>query len=110
MKIYIAGPMRGIPGYNFPAFDAAAVKFREAGWEVVNPADLNRAVVTDNPDLLPPNFFTDALRRDLNVIFDCEAIGLLGGWQWSESATLVYQLAQVLKKSILDVDTMAQYK
>ena len=38
MKIYIAGPMRGRPQFNFPAFNAAAM-WRERGYEVFNPAE-----------------------------------------------------------------------
>lgn len=40
-RIYDSGPMTGLPGLNFPAFDAAAKQLRAAGYDVVNPAELN---------------------------------------------------------------------
>lgn len=38
-RVYIAGPMTGLPDFNFPAFHAAAAAWRAAGWEVFNPAE-----------------------------------------------------------------------
>lgn len=39
MKIYLAGPMRGIPEFNFPAFHAMACRLRAEGNVVFNPAE-----------------------------------------------------------------------
>ncbi len=39
MRIYIAGPMRGVPKFNFPAFDLAAARIRA---ELFHPKRDNR--------------------------------------------------------------------
>lgn len=46
MKLYLVGPMSGIPGFNYPAFIAAAAYFRGEGFEVQSPTDL------DSPETL----------------------------------------------------------
>ena len=40
--IYVAGPMRGHHDYNYPAFDRQTRVLRAQGWDVVNPADMDR--------------------------------------------------------------------
>lgn len=40
-RIYLSGAMSGVPDHNFPAFMARAAELRAAGWDVVNPAELN---------------------------------------------------------------------
>ena len=40
-KLYIAGPMRGIPYYNFPHFYEVEERLIRAGYDVVNPARLD---------------------------------------------------------------------
>lgn len=42
MRIYIAGPMRGYPNFNFPAFDEAAARGRALGHEIISPAEIDR--------------------------------------------------------------------
>lgn len=108
MMIYIAGPMRNLPLYNFPAFDEAAKRFRDAGWQVVNPADLDRAVgVTEHTDPLPKNFMRQALQRDLSAICDsCDAIALLPGWQKSDGVRVELSLAEALGLDVYDAQTM----
>lgn len=85
MKIYVAGPMRGYPLFNFPAFDAATEKLRDDGHSVFSPAEIDRGLGLD-PSQPLPDWFTieDAMRRDLAVITECDAIALLPGWETSE--------------------------
>lgn len=40
-RVYLSGPMTGLPELNFPAFRVEAARLRALGFEVVNPADLN---------------------------------------------------------------------
>jgi hypothetical protein len=100
-KVYIAGPMRGYPEYNFPAFDAAARQWRKAGWDVVNPAELDRvAGVHEFTDPLPAGFLRDAMKRDLVAICECDAIALLPGWEQSSGVKVELTLANLLQLSV----------
>lgn len=98
MKIYLAGPMRGYPNFNFPAFDYAAARLREQGHEVFSPADHDRDTdprIENNPTgdaaiAEKETGFTirDALGADLAWICRfAEAVALLPGWEKSTGAT-----------------------
>jgi len=97
-RIYIAGPMTGLPELNFPAFHAAAARLREAGWEAVNPAE-NFGGRTDMPR-------ETYLRADIILLAQCGAIAMLPGWQESRGAKLEYLLARELGMPIYDAETL----
>jgi hypothetical protein len=43
-KIYLSGPMTGLPDLNFPAFHAEAARLRALGYDVINPAELPEGI------------------------------------------------------------------
>ena len=72
MRVYISGPMTGIPELNFPAFNAAARRLRYNGWTVENPAEAFGGKA-DVP-------YRICVERDVKVLQRCAAIYLLRGW------------------------------
>lgn len=100
MKFYLAGPMSGLPQFNFPAFDAAASLLRELGHEIVSPAELDdedtRADALASPDGRPTqrdkvngHTWGDFLSRDVKIVADkVQGIVFLPGWDKSRGARL----------------------
>lgn len=93
--VYIAGPMRGIPLFNFPAFDAAANKIRSYNHIPINPAELDRKAGFDPATLpedydwsqVPDTFDLDAARtRDIEVLNTADEVWVLPGWRSSIGA------------------------
>ena len=96
-RLYIAGPMTGHPQHNIPAFDAMAVTLREAGYEVVSPAELDdpedrAAALASMTGSLAGHTKTwgDFLARDVKLLADDGITGIvvLPGWQTSRGARL----------------------
>jgi hypothetical protein len=97
-RVYIAGPMTGQPNLNFPAFHAAAAQLREAGFEVINPAE-NFGGRTD----LPRSTY---IRADVVLVAHCDAVAMLPGWENSRGAKLEYLLAYEIGMELLDAETL----
>lgn len=103
-KIYIAGPMRGIRGYNYKAFFLAQDRLEMANWEVINPAEVDAekygaGIVFNMKDTLLDDLKEVTLRAD--------AIFMLEGWEKSDGARAEYFTARAIGlkvyfQSILD--------
>lgn len=100
-KVYLAGPMTGIPQFNIPAFDYAAVDLRcEYGLDVISPAELDspemrRFAMASEDGKMPADgkiageSWGDVLARDVRVIADeCAGVVLMNGWEKSRGARL----------------------
>ena len=86
--IYIAGPMSGIEECNFPLFDMAAADLKAKGWNVINPAQMDRDIGFDPVvDIADADFLQAAMARDCEaIIHSADAIAMLPGWERSKGA------------------------
>jgi hypothetical protein len=91
-RIYISGPMTGLPEFNFPAFHATAESLRAQGHLVTNPAELN-------PD---STSWSDCMRRDIAALMDCDTVATLPGWEHSKGARLEVLIAERLGMTVVD--------
>ncbi len=101
-RIYVAGPMRGLPEFNFPAFIRAANDLARVGWDVVNPATLDLDAGFRPEDALPESFDMRAVcLRDVQGLLTCDAIYMLRGWADSKGATAERAIALWLGLEVL---------
>lgn len=99
MRIYVAGPMTGVPFFNRPLFDEVSEWLRVRGHEVVNPCDQEwneetreRFADPMGRPTMPRSYY---MRRDLPLLMECEAIVLLPGWEQSVCAPVERHVAEV---------------
>jgi hypothetical protein len=76
-KLYLSGPMTGLPEFNRPEFCRWAQRLREEGFEVDNPAEL------------PEGWTWEAyMEHAQKVVPTCDGIALLPGYLSSKGACL----------------------
>lgn len=84
LTIYIAGPMTGLPDFNYPAFFEAAKELSAEGHAVLNPAK------NSGKDWI------DYMRQSLQQISAADGMFMLKGWETSKGARIEHQLAKDL--------------
>ena len=107
MKLYLAGPMRGLLEYNFPAFERATSALRGQGHEVLSPHELD---LDENWDAKTDAALSlrEYMVRDLPELLSCQAIALLPGWYRSEGATLEHHVATTCGLDVFHVEPSTQ--
>lgn len=79
MKVYIAGPMRGMENLNREAFFDLEGALNALGHEAINPFALE---MSEGLSL------REYMKADLPALLDCDAVVVLDGWRASQGASL----------------------
>lgn len=107
--VYVAGPMTGLPDYNYPAFHAVAKRWRDAGWTVLNPAEHELPTPEQEAALSADEIRALYMRKDIEWVMRSDAVALLPGWQSSKGAQTEVAVARVLNLPLLDAETMEPF-
>lgn len=91
MTVYIAGPMRGLPRNNAPAFWDAADELEDIGYRVLNPARL--------PKGMPETAYMPIC---LQMVEQADIVVMLPGWKTSAGAKLERAYAEYQGKRVVD--------
>lgn len=96
-RIYLAGPMTGLPEYNYPAFNAEAARLRAMGYHVENPAE--------NPE---QSSWEDYLRQAIRQMLTCDMVALLPGWEGSRGAGFERSVALQVGMALVMADQITE--
>lgn len=116
-SIYVAGPMSGIPEFNFPAFYEAQRTLEEQGWKVYNPAakdeeiELDKEAVKTGDDKLAMSKgfdFRAAYTWDVLRIIEGHGIYMLKGWEKSPGAFGEWAVARAMQAKFPDFQIIYQ--
>lgn len=94
--VYIAGPMTGMPDFNYPAFFAAEKRLQAAGFGTLNPARAEGREYCRT--------WLDYMRAGIRDVAACDGIALLPGWQDSRGAALEAHVARSLDLPVKPLD------
>lgn len=93
IKVFLSGPMSGLPDFNRGAFFEAADVLFSHGHIVLNPAVF--------PDGLEHG---DYMKICLPMIDAAEAVIMLPGWEKSKGANMEYQYAQIKRLPVFEAE------
>jgi hypothetical protein len=108
--VYIAGPMRGYPKFNYPAFDKAEQDLTNNFFcKVISPANIDRQNGLNEDVLLTEaeKQLRQCISRDIHVILESvTCIAVLEGWQKSRGVAVEVALGKFLGLPIFEAATL----
>lgn len=96
-KVYVSGPMTGLPNYNFDEFNRVAELLRNEGYNVVNPAVHG---------VIPEWEWKDYLKLDIKDMLGCDIVATLEGWEESRGARLEVYIAEQLHMKVVPFEQL----
>lgn len=101
-KIYIAGPMSGIPEYNAPEFNQAAQMWKDQEFDIFNPIESPMSRLVQEGHMSGQEAYRACLHLDLEwITTTATAIYMLKGWEKSLGAKAEHATAMALGLQII---------
>lgn len=97
-RIYIAGPMTGIPEFNYPAFFAAKADLLARGYYPVSPTESTNDVIVTEAEAKPWDYY---MRLAIALLLSCDGIHMIDGWENSKGARLERNIAVELGMEVI---------
>lgn len=91
-RLYLCGPITGLPNHNRDAFNDAASALRSAGFDVFNPVE--NGVPVDAP-------WEQHMRADIAQMMACDGLAVLPGSDFSRGAKIEIELAIQLRIPVM---------
>lgn len=108
---YLAGKMSGLPQFNVPKFFEVAMKLRNQGMKILNPAELDseecrsaalRSLEGRKEDLPKSETWGQIMGRDITAVIDeVDGVVVFSNWLDSPGARLEVYAAYLLHKPVL---------
>lgn len=112
-KVYLSGPITGMPNNNIQEFKKYEEKFKNLNFEVINPHNL---FSSDEVELLEKSleekkitfeeYHSHFMRRDIAQMMDCDFIAVLDGWEKSKGANIEVYIARNINMPIVSAVTL----
>lgn len=106
-KVFICGPMTGLPDFNYPSFHKAGECLQESGFEIRSGAHYKsfngeiEPAKPPSPDKAKSQEYY--MRQSISKLVGCDLIYLLDGWADSEGARLEVKIAKAIGLKTLDL-------
>lgn len=119
MKLYLAGPMTGLPDFNYPEFRKVSEELRGVGYTVLNPAEVDDLHERERKRLSEPNtcLLCDNgekhdwqwyMKRTIKMLCDAQGLAVLPGWEKSRGAKIEVWIAENINLPIASAETWLQ--
>lgn len=127
IKLYVAGPMTGLPDLNYPKFLEAEEKLHKAGFSTVSPhridqlipipcghavyrGEIRYADPVEGCEDCASRTWKWYMRQALRMLLDCDGVALLPGYQRSRGAQGEVRTASLLQMPYHYVDIWINHR
>jgi hypothetical protein len=97
---YLAGPMKGHPCHNYPAFEKAVWRLREEGHTIISPHEINAPMAFKTIEERNA-LASECLKKDIMALLICNRVMVLPKWEASAGVRLELHIAQMLGMEIV---------